>query len=107
MPVWKIKMEEMSVRTEKAGLGIFMVPRDMGNRRRSKEGVRQRLIHCEEYVPIWAWLSLGNEMVLPCLLHLLSDFEFMRNIISFQIIFNLAVCCTRMHYMTVLPLSLQ
>lgn len=48
MPVWKIKMEEMSVKTEKAGLGIFMAPRDMGNRRRSEEGVRQRLIHCEE-----------------------------------------------------------
>lgn len=26
-----------------AGLGIFMAPRDMGNRRRSKGGVRQKL----------------------------------------------------------------
>lgn len=47
-PVWKIKMEEMSGKTGKAGLGIFMAPRDMGNRRRSKGGVRQRLIRCEE-----------------------------------------------------------
>lgn len=48
MSVWKVKTEEMCGKTGEAG-HIPCYPRDMGNRRRSKEGVRQRLtIDCKE-----------------------------------------------------------